>query len=318
VYGRAGATSGETHGVEGQADAPFGRGVYGYAGATSGPNIGVQGETNSTEGFGVYGYATATSGATHGVYGLTLSPAGVGVHGYAQATDGLTYGVYGQAASPGGRGVYGLTTSGSGGTCGVYGFSQSTAGYAVYGYAGATSGSVYGVFGRTISTDGRGVAGHAVATSGLNYGVLGRTDSTEGYGVYSIGDFGATGSKAAIVPTQAYGWRHLYTVESPDVLFEDAGTAQLVAGQAVVTIDPVFAQTVNLEQPYQVLLTAQGDCGLYVAAKQPASFTVRALDGKTCSTALDYRIIAKRLGYEGVRLAPAGDPPWLEPAASQP
>jgi hypothetical protein len=38
---------------------------------------------------------------------------------------------------------------------------------------------------------------------------------------------------------------------------------------------------------------------------------VRALDGRECSLAFDYRIIAKRLGYEDVRLAPAADPALL-------
>jgi hypothetical protein len=142
--------------------------------------------------------------------------------------------------------------------------------------------------------------------------VLGRADSASGYGVYSIGNFGATGSKAAIVQTPDYGWRHLYSMESPDVLFEDVGTAQLVDGQAVVPLDPIFAQTVNLEQSYQVFLTAQGEAPvlLWVTAKTAASFTVRGvtLDGKAASSSFDYRIIAKRLGYEDVRLAPAADP----------
>jgi hypothetical protein len=76
----------------------------------------------------------------------------------------------------------------------------------------------------------------------------------------------------------------------------------------VVSIDPVFAQTVNLDEPYQVFLTPRGDCGLYVAEASATGFTVRALGGQACSIAFDYRLIAKRLGYEGVRLAPAHVP----------
>jgi len=97
-------------------------------------------------------------------------------------------------------------------------------------------------------------------------------------------------------------------VESPDVLFEDVGTAQLVEGAAIVTIDPKYAETVNLNVPYQVFLTPRGDCGLFLAETTPASFTVRTLGGAKCSLAFDYRIVAKRLGYEDVRMAPAVDP----------
>lgn len=36
---------------------------------------------------------------------------------------------------------------------------------------------------------------------------------------------------------------------------------------------------------------------------------MRALDGKTCSVAFDYRIVARRLGYEDDRLERA---PWSD------
>ena len=75
--------------------------------------------------------------------------------------------------------------------------------------------------------------------------------------------------------------------------------------QATVPIEPIFAQTVNLTETYHVFLTPLGDCALYVAAKTPALFTVKAMGGQTCSITFDYRIVAKRLGYEGLRLDPA-------------
>jgi hypothetical protein len=55
---------------------------------------------------------------------------------------------------------------------------------------------------------------------------------------------------------------------------------------------------------YHVFLTPNGDCkGLYVAQKLPTSFVVRELGGGTASIAFDYRIMAKRKGYEQIRLA---------------
>ncbi|HNS53056.1 MAG TPA: hypothetical protein PKO09_17995 [Anaerolineae bacterium] len=262
-----------------------------------------------------------SSGSTYGVQGESSSTAGRGVYGLASAATGTTYGVFGESLSttPGSAGVYGLASADGMYRSGVMGQSASSAGAAVHGHA--TGESSDGVWGESTATDGRGVAGFASAYTGATkgvygtvfspagYGVYGAASSPTGnYGVYSSGNFAATGTKAAIVQTQDYDWRHLYAVESPEVLFEDVGSAQLVEGWAVVAIDPVFAQTVNLAQPYQVFLTPMGDCGLYVAEKTAESFTVGALGGRACSLAFDWRLVAKRLGFEDVRLAPAADP----------
>ena len=120
------------------------------------------------------------------------------------------------------------------------------------------------------------------------------------------GDTWARGTKGAAVPTQNYGQRTLYALESPGVWFEDFGLAQLQDGVAVVTIDPLFAETVNLAVGYHVFLTpVDGWAALYVVNKTPTSFEVRDANGKA-NIAFDYRLVAKRLGYENVRLEPAG------------
>jgi hypothetical protein len=116
------------------------------------------------------------------------------------------------------------------------------------------------------------------------------------------GNVTGAGVKSAMVQTEEYGQVKLYAVESPENWFEDFGSASLVTGEATVTIAPDFAATVNLGQDYHVFLTPLGDCALYVAEKTPATFEVRAQDGSTCSVAFDYRIVAKRLGYEDVRM----------------
>ncbi len=98
----------------------------------------------------------------------------------------------------------------------------------------------------------------------------------------------------------------LYTVQSTENWFEDFGTASLKDGEAVVEIEPLFAQTVNLSEDYHVFLTPLGDCnGLYVAEKTATSFTVHELGSGTSDIDFDYRIVAKRLGYETERLEPA-------------
>jgi hypothetical protein len=96
----------------------------------------------------------------------------------------------------------------------------------------------------------------------------------------------------------------LYAVEAPENWFEDAGSALLANGSAVVNIESTFAQTVNSGVEYHVFLTPKGDCkGLYVANETADSFEVRELGGGTANIAFDYRIMAHRKGYENVRLA---------------
>src|SRR5260370_30660189 len=114
-----------------------------------------------------------------------------------------------------------------------------------------------------------------------------------------------TGSKSAVVPVDG-GSRKvaLYAIEGPENWFEDAGSTQLINGQAVVNLESVFQQTVNTGINYQVFLTPNGDCkGLYASEKTPTSFVVRELGSGTSSIAFDYRILAKRKRYEAIRLA---------------
>lgn len=118
------------------------------------------------------------------------------------------------------------------------------------------------------------------------------------------GNLTAAGTKSAMVEANQDGPVKLYALESPENWFEDFGTASLVAGETTVAIEPVFAATVNLSEDYHVFLTPLGGCALYVAEKTSESFTVRSLDGEACSIDFDYRIVAKRLGYEDLRLEP--------------
>ncbi|HEY68654.1 MAG TPA: hypothetical protein G4N97_10355, partial [Thermoflexia bacterium] len=105
------------------------------------------------------------------------------------------------------------------------------------------------------------------------------------------------------------GRRLLYAVESPEVWFEDFGSASLTDGEARVTIEPIFAQTVNLEEEYHVFVTpvCQEPVLLFVTEKDATGFTVRGvtLEGRPSGCSFDYRIVAKRLGYEDLRLEEA-------------
>lgn len=104
--------------------------------------------------------------------------------------------------------------------------------------------------------------------------------------------------------------RLLYSMESPEVWFEDFGSGSLQNGEVTVQIESLFANAVNLSD-YHVFLTPLGDCnGLFISAKNETSFTVKELGSGTSNISFDYRIIAKRLGYEDLRLEL--DPGWQD------
>jgi hypothetical protein len=95
----------------------------------------------------------------------------------------------------------------------------------------------------------------------------------------------------------------LNSMQSPENWYEDFGSGSLSNGTVTVALDSTFAQTVNTGIEYHVFLTPKGDCkGLYVANENAKGFDVRELGSGTSNVAFDYRIVAKRLGYENVRL----------------
>jgi len=119
------------------------------------------------------------------------------------------------------------------------------------------------------------------------------------------GNLFCTGSKSAVVSVDGGSRRvALYAIEGSENWFEDAGTSRLLNGEAMVNLESVFGQTVNTDMNYHVFLTPNGDCkGLYVTQKTARSFVVRELAGGKSSIGFDYRIMAKRKGYENIRLA---------------
>jgi hypothetical protein len=232
------------------------------------------------------GYAFRTDSASFadsvGKHGATHAPTGSDpIPGYVKAT---------------GDSMTGTLRVGTAGTCGV----SSTADTAI--------------FGRGIGSSGIGVAG-----TGVNAGVMG-ISGNGGFAVYgdntaggvAIGAIGnaliegnllVTGTKSAVVNTSS-GKRLLYCTESPEPWFEDLGTARLINGAAHVDLDMQFLQTVtiNAAHPMQVFVQVKGDCkGVYVVPGL-TGFDVKELQGGTSNVSFGYRIIAKRKGYENMRL----------------
>ena len=111
------------------------------------------------------------------------------------------------------------------------------------------------------------------------------------------------GSKNAVVATSE-GAHLLYSEESSAVWFTDYGFGHLSDGSVFIAIDPLFAETVNLEEPYHVFVQAYGDAELYVSQRTPLGFEVRLRAGDP-EVEFSYRLVATRRGYEGKRLEPA-------------
>jgi hypothetical protein len=117
----------------------------------------------------------------------------------------------------------------------------------------------------------------------------------------------AGGTKSAVVATHQ-GARALYTEEATEVWFADYGFGRLHNGRATIQIDPLFAETVNLDEPYHVFVQAYGDAELHVSQRTPTAFEVRLREGDL-NVEFSYRLVAKRWGFEQKRLEPA---PWAD------
>lgn len=237
---------------------------------------------HSTDGYALYGETDGgypAVGAFNGGAGVGLfgrSETGVGVHGMTNSTTG--------------SGVVGVQTG------------YTTGDYPGYWNPGGFFGGRNGVIGITKQPGGYGVFGLNQSTSGW----AGSFQSTVGNGVYisveagKVGLVVSGGSKDAAVDTDQ-GTTLLYSEESTEVWFSDYGFGSLDDTFVTINIDPLFAQTVNLEEPYHVFLQAYGNAVLYVSNRTQQSFEVHLGEGDL-PVEFSYRIVATRLGYEGHRL----------------
>jgi hypothetical protein len=95
-----------------------------------------------------------------------------------------------------------------------------------------------------------------------------------------------------------------FSARATQPTIEDTGTARLVNGTAVVALDAAFSATIDRAAKYRVFLTADGETReLYVAAKSPASFTIREAQGGRSTVDVDYRIVASVAGQSGQRMS---------------
>ncbi len=308
LYGVASNSSGTATGVEGESVSPLGYGVVGVSpntgvyGASSGSSslgvgrgkAGVWGDTGGGTGDGYIGVlGTADGNSAGGFYNNGLYPAvvaknagsGLGVEG-----KGSSYGIYGIAPSETTK-VERVSTAGvwgdSAANVGVQGTSDSGTAGAFY-----SDGTQFTMFVTNESTVSPSPVIAAEGTSGASCTINGNGD------LYCSGTIGTT--EAVESGTRSLA---VYSMESPENWMEDFGSAATTNGTATVVFEPKFAQTINAGSGYHVFITPNADCkGLYVTNKTAAGFEVHEMGGGVSSVAFDYRIVAKRAGFENVRL----------------
>ncbi len=247
-----------------------------------------------------YGVSASTSSGT-GVYGGTSS-GGDGVEGYSSGLSSQQAGVLGVGNTASGTyGAYNIYS----GVWGDTGTSSTTVSPAwAIGVLGTADDGHAGVFLNNSSSWATMYVGNS-GTGGTGlFKTLTASTPTGTCGFGGNGDLTCTGQVKTLASTNG-GARKLetYAMQSPENWMEDFGSGTLQSGVAVVNIDPAFEETVSQSADYHVFITPNGDSkGLYVSRKSAGSFEVHESSGGTSSLSFDYRIVAKRRGYEAQRL----------------
>jgi hypothetical protein len=278
-----------------QLDVPTSNNQYGWA---------IQGDAYNAYS-GVYGYGDDKSQAgvlgsgNIGVYAVSDL---YGAHQQQTGAPTLTAAVYAQAGSISEQGVNYSGTPAAVFADGGAVNSTNQAQIAVLGIADDNYGGLF-------INNSRGLATVLVQNNAaggypfLAYGAANGFCSIDGGG-----DLSCSGTLSGSNVTADKRTLATYGVQSAENWYEDYGSGQLHSGVAQVNLDPNFGQTVNTTVDYHVFLTPKGDCkGLYVANETASGFEVHELGGGTTSVAFDYKIVAKRKGYEQVRLADITD-----------
>ena len=134
------------------------------------------------------------------------------------------------------------------------------------------------------------------------------------------------GSVSTMVRDEIGNNRILHATETPEILFEDFGSSKLVNGEAYISIDPILARNIYVDEKYpiRVFIQLEGDCnGVFVTEKTKNGFKVKELQSGTSNVAFSWNLVANRADalnpdgsvsseHVGVRL-PIG-PNKLEPA----
>lgn len=268
-----------------------------FIGGTSTASVGdlMNGVANSAFPWAVNGY-TNQNGS--GVFGSVTAGASV----YA-AIEGSYIGT---GPGQGVQGNYIGTAASTTTPTGVYGFSNPS----------VTGNSRIGVHG-TYNTAGHwgigviGVgAGGGIPTGNFDFAVVGwRSNNSNFSGYFNGNHVIANGTKTASVGTSK-GNQLFYVTETPEVWFEDIGSGQLVNGRITIELDPLFLETVLIDEnhPMHVFITVNGECNDVYVIPGKTSFEVVEKKSGNSNVRFSYRVMAKRLHFQDHRFG--NDPVW--------
>jgi len=301
---------------------PENGGVWGVDASTNqlDTNVGVLG--TSANGSGVAGTTSFDSSVNGygqvGVEGFDFLNKPGGSNGGVYGQSNYSVAVLGLALNPPGAGVEG---GGLNSALGMFGESTDTLSSPGIGVAGQTT---YGIGVQAAS----GGTGENPALNAVNYG---GGDPIQAYagnggptGTFNLvmrldkaGDLTIAGNLQTGVTPMAVnatssGRKVLtYAAQQSTRTVEDIGEAQLIHGQAAVSLERTFASAIDTRRPYLVFITPQGDSnGLYIAQKSASGFVVREHNGVS-NIAFDYRIVAQPYGSLAQRL-----PQYVTPNAA--
>ncbi len=176
---------------------------------------------------------------------------------------------------------------------------------AVYGYNSNVVGGI-GTFGYAF----HGVVGQASVNNANADGILGIGNGQSLAGrfmgdVVVNGNFNVIGgAKNAAVKIADGDYRGLHAEESTGAWFSDYGTAQLIDGRAIVALEEIYRKTVtiNAEHPAQVFIQLNGETnGVYVVKHDTYFEVIENRSGRS-NVSFDWRVVAKRKGFENTRL----------------
>lgn len=251
-------------------------------------------------GSGVWGETLAASSSAfssvQGYYGGTGAGAGVLGNYNGTNTGGIRSGVYGVCSTP----------AAANGGAGVYGYNAIASGNQRIGVLGNYNGASFG-----LGVVGVGFGG-GIPAGNIDVGVVGwRTNNANYSGYFNGNHVIANGTKTASIGTSK-GNQLLYVTELPEVWFEDVGGGQLVNGTTHIQLDPLFLETIFVDQthPMRVFLQEEGESNGLIVIKDADNkgFTVKEKNGGTSNITFSFRIMAKRLHFQDHRFG--NDPLW--------
>ncbi|MDT3739858.1 MAG: hypothetical protein RO257_10215 [Candidatus Kapabacteria bacterium] len=250
--------------------------------------------THSGSGSGVF--ATSTGGM--GIWGISSTISGAGILG------DNTFGEAVVGRNRGGNGVGAVVGRNDSSGYGVRGFNTKN-GIGVLGQSGYSGGT--GTAGRFENVNSaNGSDAFQVASNGTGWSARITNSSASGEGLLISTLAGRValsvvgGTKNAIVNTSK-GPTGLYCEESSEVWFTDYGIGKLTNGSVRIIIDPLYSETVNLNEIYHVFIQARGNAELYTCDYDNTGFSVKSSRGDE-NVEFSYKIIAKRTGFEDKRM----------------